>query len=254
MSLSPHALIPHHAPEQETPRRASGRRQGGPPKAVLGGPGGKTYEELQAERMARSVSGASSSVNTALLTPERRSRETAPSPSRIATQSEQTYSIPMWRGKEIKFRPPPLQYQPPEYPPLPPPDDMPDALPLSRIERYPWPRQHLLATPDHVPLPFTPVQGLGELSRVRWADLAESQAAQGRPSQEPTYRGKRIKVKIPLEVRSSHSASRRILTIQNAWEALYALARSKRACQLGRLVLTMQRPSKLAKLPRPRLP
>lgn len=135
-------------------------RVGPPPKAVLGGVGGKTWDELRA---------VDRSVSTPLPAKVAPSRENTPGrlAQNIPLPEEDTG--PKFKGNPIVFRPPSSTYSPPDSP------DRPEPLPIEktvaeeatkspapkaprkpRKEAFPWPARKPRGPPETIPLPLSP--------------------------------------------------------------------------------------------------
>lgn len=137
------------------------RPHGPPPKAVLGGVGGKTWDELQLANRSVSAPTPSQTVSN------KRRGDASPNGmgrnSAVAKYEES--NGPSFNGNPIIFRPPFPTYSPPDSPELPKegrPDDNPEAqetTPQPRVARkdaFPWPVRRPRGPPETVPLPLSP--------------------------------------------------------------------------------------------------
>ncbi|RXK40195.1 hypothetical protein M231_02469 [Tremella mesenterica] len=173
VSLSPHALYPA-LPSTTSERswtgtsgsRRSSERTGGPPKAKLGGPGGKTYEELQAEKMTRSTSsngdGSPVKLATTPIAVNRVLDGQSPHASDTPSGGQDALGngreeVAKWRSKPVLVRLPPRDYDPEEI--IPDPAD-PEAPPKKRGELFPWPKRPV--EPRTVPLPDSPTDAVSK--------------------------------------------------------------------------------------------
>ncbi|EIW67389.1 hypothetical protein TREMEDRAFT_64642 [Tremella mesenterica DSM 1558] len=173
VSLSPHALYPA-LPSTTSERswtgtsgsRRSSERTGGPPKAKLGGPGGKTYEELQAEKMTRSTSsngdGSPVKLATTPIAVNRFLDGQSPQAGDMSPGGEDALGngreeVAKWRSKPVLVRLPPRDYDPEEV--IPDPAD-PEAPSKKRGELFPWPKRPV--EPRTVPLPDSPTDATSE--------------------------------------------------------------------------------------------
>ncbi|WVF72698.1 hypothetical protein IAT40_007516 [Kwoniella sp. CBS 6097] len=173
--------------DEETDRRYRGfkGREGGPPKAKLGGAGGKTYDEMVAAR--------SPGPNTPAV--EKVGMET---PSR--TNSTGEYK---WKGNPINIKLPPERYSPPDSPPklLPAAAGTNEVQPvqpepkLPRKEAYPWPGHKVRLSATGTPLPLSP--GEPGVDTVRRPSVASTVVTED--SREGLWRGKEVLVSIPDE-------------------------------------------------------
>ena len=105
------------------------RRSRGPPKAVLGGVGGKTFEEMQLAKATPKLS----------LEPVQPPSPERASPSNISPATK-------WKGSNVAIKLPPSHYSPPDTPPADrprhehPPLETEEMPKKSRKDAYPWPK------------------------------------------------------------------------------------------------------------------
>lgn len=147
-------------------------KQGPPPKAVLGGVGGKTWDELQ-------LTDRSVSTPLPLQLPSSSNPTTDPprcqSHHGMVEVVMNLESEPMFKGNPIVFRPPLPTYSPPEsperhQPSVPDPDiDVKEERQVQveispgsqqpkvpRKEAFPWPARRPRGAPETIPLPLSP--------------------------------------------------------------------------------------------------
>ncbi|KAL7423441.1 hypothetical protein Q5752_001021 [Cryptotrichosporon argae] len=145
--------------------RAAGVSAGGPPKAVLGGPGGRTYDEIKDGGHEREL-GPPTPARLALspsLTRGNVSRTSSP----LADEAK-------WKGNPVNVRLPPASYSPPDSPELPSTtvgnegaDAHADASAFEhdvehepgrpRREAFPWPQRVVRMSATGIPLPVSPI-------------------------------------------------------------------------------------------------
>ncbi|WWC90815.1 uncharacterized protein L201_005752 [Kwoniella dendrophila CBS 6074] len=203
-------------------------KEGGPPKAVLGGPGGKTFEERLAIQTPQT-----STTTSPTLSPSKGSTElSSPSLAKIISNSET--SERKWKGKPLVFKLPPSNYSPPDSPakPLTSPgsptslrlrehsdkgspeeeeEEAEEEVKRPRKEAYPWPKSKLRLSPTGTPLPLSPDQpGEDTLRRPSIDSTPEEQAAYV----ETIWNGKEVLVSFPDE---------------NCWERLRPSTPSKQS-------------------------
>ena len=160
-------------------RRGTRLNTGGPPKAILGGPGGKTYEEL--------------AKKTSPIPDEANPPDSSPSPS-----------TPKWKGKSIAVTLPPASYDPPDSPRTIKPSDSPQKSPdvqqesqkRSRKDAFPWRHTRANISASNIPLPGSPRSS--RVSREPAEDAQED--ASGNQTKGPSWRGKELIVQPPEAV------------------------------------------------------
>nr|XP_031860151.1 uncharacterized protein CI109_004516 [Kwoniella shandongensis]KAA5527223.1 hypothetical protein CI109_004516 [Kwoniella shandongensis] len=196
-SLSPNLSEGRHELPDRQYRGLRGRI-GGPPKAVLGGPGGKTFDEMMEdkERKARQVSSPSS----AIVNTTNASRDNIPATDTPSQLSNQEIGG-KWKGNLIVVNLPPERYSPPNSPPKPLPvpsadDDHCESLPPKpRKETYPWPAMHPHLPPEETPLPPSPVTSTHEdIEPCPSVDSTDDRAAE---SEVRTWEGRKVSVGLP---------------------------------------------------------
>lgn len=158
MESTPHTRAALYRPRSEG--KDGHQRPHGPPKAVLGGVGGKTWDELQL--VNRSVS-----TPTPTQHPDAK-RSDSVSPTRMKGNNGDdkvvTNNGPSFKGNPIIFRPPFPTYSPPDSPELPKEGDgdvsaLEEATPQTKIPRkdaFPWPARLPKGPPESIPLPLSP--------------------------------------------------------------------------------------------------
>ncbi|ODO06624.1 hypothetical protein I350_03981 [Cryptococcus amylolentus CBS 6273] len=182
--------LAHPIPER-APKGLRGRI-GGPPKAVLGGPGGKTFDEMMTDQ------------GKGLQSPEKASGGLTPSPrpsnrdgsSQGGDEEEEELK---WKGNRVVVRMPHKEYNPPESPLFvkDPEEEDGDHTPveqLSRKEAFPWPAAQVRLSPESTPLPISPRDAEHEdpgeaLSRVPSPDID--------CDVETLWKGKKLVLAIP---------------------------------------------------------
>ncbi|WVQ99911.1 hypothetical protein IAU59_007054 [Kwoniella sp. CBS 9459] len=174
--------------DDETDRRYRGfkGREGGPPKAKLGGVGGKTYDEMIATR------------SPAPGIPAAAKDDRLETPSMISSASTGEYR---WKGNPINIKLPPPRYSPPDTPPEPllqiedgqGPIGT-EAVPkLPRREAYPWPGHRIRLSATGTPLPPSPSDPAEDTVRRPSITSTESTEA----STGGMWRGKEVLVSVP---------------------------------------------------------
>jgi hypothetical protein len=168
----------HARPKDEdgAPRpRPPKQRVGGPPKAVLGGAGGKTWDE----RMQVDSSTSSSS-------PARSASSPVKGGTTNGTDPNQGQDGPTYKGSPIIFRAPPSTYSPPDSPePLKVPSEyttysdspISETNPSrrSRKQAFPWPGTEPRGPPEEVPLPISPITSPIEKGGQRtWTSISST--------------------------------------------------------------------------------
>jgi hypothetical protein len=190
---------PPHADWNDTPR--SRPRVGGPPKAPLGGIGGKPWDErIKDDR----------SVSSPLPAPD---PCTPFKPGQGVLEAEE----PTFKGSPIVFKPPPAIYSPEDSPESKKSelhteggeDSVEDiSIRVPRKEAFPWPIQPPRGPPVAIPLPPSPVEPDPEKGgRRTWTSIASTDIME--PADGALIKGKRKEVvlAIPNEV----SRSRRLI-------------------------------------------
>lgn len=147
-------------------QRSQGRernRIGPPPKARLGGVGGKTWDELQLGDRSVSEplpSSRTSAPNPTTLAETASTQETTTCSTQKPTAEE--YTGPTYKGNPILFKLPPQSYSPPDSPVLLPQSKKAakgdEAAPprLPRKQAFPWPERPSRGPPETIPLPLSP--------------------------------------------------------------------------------------------------
>jgi hypothetical protein len=172
-------------------------RVDGPPKAPLGGIGGKPWDERIKDDRSVSSPLPQASGSTTPLRP-------------VNGLAEEV--VPTFKGSPIIFKPPPSTYSPDDSPETPTThleseggsgsaEKKPCRVP--RKEAYPWPVHSPRGPPDTIPLPPSPLDSDPERSRRRtWTSIASTDIME--PSNKLTFKGKEVIVSLPNEV--SHSS------------------------------------------------
>jgi hypothetical protein len=196
---------PPHADWNDTPRTRP--RVGGPPKAPLGGIGGKPWDERTKDD--RSVSSPLPAQDYA-----------APcKPGKAMLEGEE----PTFKGSPIVFKPPPTTYSP-EDSPEPPQSELhteggensveDNSIRVSRKEAFPWPTQSPRGPPVTIPLPPSPVEPDPEKGgRRTWTSIASTAIME--PADGALIKGKRKQVvlAIPNEVSPCGHFHRQVLIV-----------------------------------------
>ncbi|WVQ81990.1 hypothetical protein IAT38_004117 [Cryptococcus sp. DSM 104549] len=180
--------------------RGARAKADGPPKAVLGGPGGKTFDEMLTERGAQtpqpSAGGLSPSPSGAQLSST--SANVSPTPSRGLSASEE--SSVKWNGMVVSVRMPHPNYSPPDSPLHVKPQDQVEgeeekdgASTRSRKEAFPWPETKIRLSPEGTPLPISP-------DGITYDDLGEALSPVPSPTEDgdgEMWNGKKVVVSLP---------------------------------------------------------
>ncbi|WVO17744.1 hypothetical protein L204_105442 [Cryptococcus depauperatus] len=147
-------------------------RVGGPPKAVLGGPGGKTFDEMMAEKQGKTQTSPQKSTTSPIPSSVPKNDLATTSSGQISNDKMTEDSIE-WNGMPVVVRMPYKTYSPPDSPPpLNPPKDLKESAespPLRRPRReaFPWPESKVRLSPEGTPLPISPID-------ITYEDLGEA--------------------------------------------------------------------------------
>ncbi|WVW85743.1 hypothetical protein I302_107781 [Kwoniella bestiolae CBS 10118] len=175
-------------------------KEGGPPKAVLGGPGGKTFDEMLALKISPNLSPLKGPCAIGELS----------GPSR-KTSGASTGSEFRYKGNPITFKLPPTSYSPPDSPPKPlcvptsPLSSMDDPQGdkveeeeerRPRKEAFPWPHTRIRLSPTGIPLPLSPDYPSEDTLRRPSIDSASEEEKEAR---EGMWNGKQVLVCFPDE-------------------------------------------------------
>ncbi|WWD02430.1 hypothetical protein V865_000469 [Kwoniella europaea PYCC6329] len=191
-------------PSSERKYRGYRAKEGGPPKAVLGGPGGKTFDEMLASKTSPNLSPSKGPSSVGELSTSSRQVSGA------SSNSEYRY-----KGNPITFKLPPSTYSPPDSPPKPLPLPESTDLPIGdqdemaegkeeiteeqrkpRKEAFPWPKSRIRLSPTGVPLPLSPDQpGEDTLRRPS----IDSSTDKEQEVKEGMWKGKPVLVSFPDE-------------------------------------------------------
>ncbi|OCF57407.1 hypothetical protein L486_04865 [Kwoniella mangroviensis CBS 10435] len=191
-------------PSSERKYRGYRAKEGGPPKAVLGGPGGKTFDEMLALKTSPNLSPSKGPSSVGELSTSSRPVSGA--------SSNPGYR---YKGNPITFRLPPSTYSPPDSPPKPLPLPESPGLPVGdqdemaegegkimeeerrpRKEAFPWPSSRVRLSPTGVPLPLSPDQpGEDTLRRPS----VDSPTDKEQEVKEGMWKGKPVLVSFPDE-------------------------------------------------------
>lgn len=237
----PHMSISHsggggHARTQSISQR------GPPPKAILGGPGGKTFDELKAPTPSRSGSlEPPSPVPSALPSPSH-----SPLPSPLRSSSVSPLKAPSvlsnlsrvssrndpfevkHNGNTVRVSFPPEHYSPPDSPVVTTeePEEVDDdaksanegdagdtakeAAPekISRRKVFPWPPTKIRMSPQTIALPFSPTES--DISAIEGAVSPEGGSEAALSDEEQVWQGRPVKMNVPDEV--SHAGVVSLLT------------------------------------------
>jgi hypothetical protein len=182
---------PAHVPPPPRSDRVPTPR-GGPPKAILGGVGGKTWEERTQGGMIASSSRLSEGTAT---------------PVKGKEASESEVNPPTFKGSPVVFKPPPSTYHPP---------DSPEAIHAnyeiegeqemdprsSRTKAFPWPVKEPKESPEKTVQVLPTVGAAEEQGGSQTSSIASSTAFTGRMRLDKG-KGKEIVVSLPNEVSRS---------------------------------------------------
>ncbi|WWC93631.1 hypothetical protein V866_000466 [Kwoniella sp. B9012] len=191
-------------PSSERKYRGYRAKEGGPPKAVLGGPGGKTFDEILALKTSPNLSPSKGPSSVGELSTSSRQVSGA------SSNSEYRY-----KGNPITFKLPPSTYSPPDLPPKPLPLPESPNLPIGdqdemaegkeeimeqerkpRKEAFPWPKSKIRLSPTGVPLPLSPDQPGEDTLRRPSIDSSTDKEQQVK---EGMWKGKPVLVSFPDE-------------------------------------------------------
>ncbi|WVQ68217.1 uncharacterized protein L199_006424 [Kwoniella botswanensis] len=191
-------------PSSERKYRGYRAKESGPPKAVLGGPGGKTFDEMLALKTSPNLSPSKGPSSVGELSTSSRQVSGA------SSNSEYRY-----KGNPITFKLPPSTYSPPDSPlkPLHLPES-PD-LPIGdqdemaegeeefmeeerkpRKEAFPWPKPRIRLSPTGVPLPLSPDRPGENTLRRPSIDLSTDKEQEVK---EGMWNGKPVLISFPDE-------------------------------------------------------
>ncbi|WVQ74794.1 hypothetical protein IAR50_004400 [Cryptococcus sp. DSM 104548] len=198
-SLSYHTGSDGPRPERlahPIPERASKGfrgRIGGPPKAVLGGPGGKTFDEMMTDKSKDKMES-----------PVKASGGVTPSP-RPSNQDEGFGEVEeeeeevKWKGNKVVVCMPHKEYNPPDSPlfvknPEANDEEHTPVKQTPRKEAYPWPVTQIRLSPEFTPLPISPTD-------VQYEDPGESLSRVPSPEVDfevdTMWKGKKLILSIP---------------------------------------------------------
>lgn len=188
-----------HEPPRTRPR------VGGPPKAPLGGIGGKPWDERATNDRSVSTPLPTSDSHTPLKTRQAILEGEEPEPT--------------FKGSPIVFKPPPATYSPEDSPETPMAEltiegreDSVEgsSIRVSRKEAFPWPTQPPRGPAVAIPLPPSPVEPDPEKGgRRTWTSIASTAIME--PPDGALIKGKRKEVvlTIPNEVSRFHKITSR---------------------------------------------
>lgn len=195
-------------------------RIGGPPKAILGGPGGKTFDEMMAEKEKSRSPAKSLSADPFASTPAQELKSTTPSPGAEAAQQALTKPITP-KDKDVMVPMPSKQYNAPDSPPSTllannEKDAKSDTSGESRLvykEAFPRPSPQVQLSPERTPL-------LVSSSGLTPEDLGEAVNEALFPSvqgeRDGTWKGKKVIVSHPGSVSGgSHETQRADVVCQD---------------------------------------
>ncbi|KAK4687954.1 hypothetical protein P7C73_g2169, partial [Tremellales sp. Uapishka_1] len=160
----------------ERPTRGFSGRVGGPPKAVLGGPGGKTFEETQRERKA--------------TTPVKGNEDLGGSTTPSKGDNEGK-----WNGNAVLVKLPPERYSPPDSPRV--ELMLPEEWRNARRNAFPWPTRTSRYSPAGIPLPLTPStsERASSPEKGRRHSILSPVEAEGKGS--GSWKGRTVTVSVP---------------------------------------------------------
>jgi hypothetical protein len=190
----------------QRPEKPLKPRTGGPPKAVLGGPGGKTFDEM---------ASASASASAA---PSPVTRKSSDDVEQVKPGSESAKKSTVGgeaKGKIVTVRLPPERYSPPDSPAVRLPtlversaedsDDAetrgePPVHPIPpRRDAFPWPAHQIRLSATGTPLPPSPPAH--DHAEDREGSLPSSYVSEATESGDSPRRAKETRVNLPDEVR-----------------------------------------------------
>lgn len=220
---------------QSHTRSASTQRErlGPPPKAILGGPGGRTFDELRPSPGSSLKPTPTPSATSRSSSPLAASalRQTSSSTS-VQSDSEATVSMASdaatkaaatvaskeaitRNGNTIQVALPPAKYSPPDSPAVPAPSPEKQGAAegeekekegtepserLPRKEAFPWPPMNVGVTPHSIPLPLSPISDdLSEVEKA-FSPVVATPPPQQAKYKVVTWKGKEVRVAMPDEV------------------------------------------------------
>jgi len=171
-------------------------RVGGPPKAPLGGIGGKPWDERVNDRTVSSPLPSTSSGTPIRL-------------SSVVTEQ----GVPTYKGNPIIFKPPPSTYLPDNSPEVPATNlDSEGRERVPRKDVYPWPVAPPRGPPETIPLPPSPIDSdLERSGRRTWTSIDSTATMESSDGLriKGKGKGKKVVVSLPNEVsRPFHLQSR----------------------------------------------
>jgi hypothetical protein len=186
-------------------------RVGGPPKAPLGGIGGKPWDERINDRTVSSPLPSTSS-GTPIRT------------ASTVTEEE----IPTYKGNPIIFKPPPSTYLPGDSPDLPATNlDSEGRERVPRKDVYPWPVARTKGPPETIPLPPSPIDlDLERSERRTWTSISSTGTMESSDGLRIKGKGKKVVVSLPNEVSHPFPYATRMAHLTSG-----RLGRTKRTCK-----------------------
>ncbi|GMK59297.1 hypothetical protein CspeluHIS016_0703120 [Cutaneotrichosporon spelunceum] len=212
---------PSHLSQSHTRSGSAQQRLGPPPKAILGGPGGRTFEELRPSpgsslKPSPATSATSRSSSPLAVSAQRQASETSTKRSiemaadaaskggaAVATTLK---DVIMHNGNHVNVTLPPAKYSPPNTPATTSPakqDGKEDVTNMEataervpRKEAFPWPPMQVGVTPHSIPLPLSPISD--DLSAVEMT-FSPQMASPPANYKVVTWKGKEVRVAMPGE-------------------------------------------------------
>ncbi|KLT39269.1 hypothetical protein CC85DRAFT_198953 [Cutaneotrichosporon oleaginosum] len=211
---------PSNLSQSHTRVTTSQQRLGPPPKAILGGPGGRTFEELRPSPNTSLKPTPAPSATPHSTTPLATNSQCqdantlGDSDQEMATEATTTDIVPaalkeaVHNGNTVNVTLPPAKYSPPDSPAIESlvtqdaegeeKDKATDSVVqrVPRKEAYPWPPMQVGVTPHSIPLPLSPISDdLSEVERAFSPQVATSPAKY----KVVTWKGKEVRVAMPEE-------------------------------------------------------
>ncbi|BEI81953.1 hypothetical protein CcaverHIS002_0211130 [Cutaneotrichosporon cavernicola] len=216
---------PSHLSQSHTRATLTQQRLGPPPKAILGGPGGRTFDELRPSPSSSLKPSPAPSVNSRSTSPlavsaqrqvsdtsAKSEKEAAADAATKVTVTAALKDAIMHNGNHVNVALPPAKYSPPDTPAEASPTKQDGeeeetnteatAERVPRKEAFPWPPMQVGVTPHSIPLPLSPISD--HLSAVE-TSFSPQVASPPAKYKVVTWMGKEVRVAMPEE---------------NNWEAL----------------------------------
>lgn len=210
---------PSQLSQSHTRSASTQQRLGPPPKAILGGPGGRTFDKLRPSpgsslkatptpsATSRSSSPLAAGAQAQASASSHSDNDTGGDPP-IAAAAALKEAI-MHNSNPVNVALPPQKYSPPDTPAIMSPekqegageakeeDTAPTAERVHRKEAFPWPPMQVGVTPRSIPLPLSPTSD--DFSEVEKAFSPQVITPPAR-YKIVTWMGKEVRVAMPEEV------------------------------------------------------